>query len=422
VVAVTGALIVFVVTYVVIASRQLTWLGLDRPSGALVGAVAMVAVGGLGFPQAMAAIDLPVMTLLFGMLVIAGYLEDARFFRYTAYLVLTRARSARSLLWALTFTAGGLSALLLNDTVCLLFTPLVVAVAVEARLPVLPYLLALASAANLGGVVSWSGNPQNMIIGRAAAGAPGFAAYLALMLPIGVACLAGNAAVLSWLFRRQLPHGPLVERAPPKPPFDRVLATKALGALALFVGLALAGHGLPGAAMLAAAVLIVIARVPPRRILAKLDWSILVFFAGLFVVVAGLRATGLLEDAFARLAPVLARGDAVGDAAFVGLVTLGSNLVSNVPLVVIAVEWVPRLPDPTWGYVMLAVASTLAGNLTLLGSAANVIVLESAGPRGELGFWRFARYGAALTITSLAIAFAMLAVERAIGYAGWLGV
>ena len=92
------------------------------------------------------------------------------------------------------------------------------------------------------------------------------------------------------------------------------------------------------------------------------------------------------------------------------------------PLVVIAVEWVPRLPDPTWGYVMLAVASTLAGNLTLLGSAANVIVLESAGPRGELGFWRFARYGAALTITSLAIAFAMLAVERAIGYAGWLGV
>lgn len=421
-VAVTGALVVFVVTYVVIASRQLSWLGLDRPSGALVGAVAMVAVGGLTFPAAMASIDLPVMTLLFGMLVIAGYLEDARFFRYTAYVVLTRARSARSLLWGLTFTAGALSALLLNDTVCLLLTPLVVAVAVEARLPVLPYLLALASAANLGGVVSWSGNPQNMIIGRAAAGDPGFAAYLALMLPIGVACLAGNAVVLTWLFRAQLPRGPLVERAPPKPPFDRVLAAKALGALALFVGLALAGHGLPGAAMLAAAVLIVIARVPPRRILATLDWSILVFFAGLFVVVAGLRATGLLEDAFARLAPVLTRGDAIGDAAFVGLVTLGSNLVSNVPLAVIAVEWVPRLPDPTWGYVMLAVASTLAGNLTLLGSAANVIVLESAGPRGELGFWRFARYGAVLTLASLAIAFALLAVERAVGYAGWLGV
>jgi Na+/H+ antiporter NhaD/arsenite permease-like protein len=300
VVAVTGALIVFVVTYVVIASRQLTWLGLDRPSGALVGAVAMVAVGGLSFPAAMAAIDLPVMTLLFGMLVIAGYLEDARFFRYTAYLVLTRARSARSLLWALTFTAGGLSALLLNDTVCLLFTPLVVAVAVEARLPVLPYLLALASAANLGGVVSWSGNPQNMIIGRAAAGTPGFAAYLALMLPIGVACLAGNAAVLSWLFRRQLPHGPLVERAPPKPPFDRVLATKALARAG---AVRRAGAGRPRLAGrgddLAAAVLIVVARVPPRR---RWPWSTGRCWCsspGCSWWWRAWRRTGVLEDAFA---------------------------------------------------------------------------------------------------------------------------
>lgn len=418
----TGAVIVFVLTYVVIASRQLTFLGLDRPSGALVGAVAMVAVGGLAFPDAMAAIDLPVMTLLFAMLVIAGYLEDARFFRYTAYLVLTRARSARSLLWGLTFTAGALSALLLNDTVCLLFTPLVVAVAVEARLPVLPYLLALASAANLGGVVSWSGNPQNMIIGRAAGDHLGYAAYLALMLPIGAACLAGNAAALVWLFRAELPRGPLADRAPPRPPFDRLLAAKALGALALFVGLALAQQPLPGAAMLAAAALIVVARVPPKKILARLDWSVLVFFAGLFVVVAGLQATGLVERGYRALAPVIGRGDAIGDAAFVGLTTVGSNLVSNVPLVVIAVRWVPAMPDPTWGYVMLAVASTLAGNLTLLGSAANVIVLETAGPRGELGFWRFVRYGAVLTAVSLVIAFGLLELERAVGYAGWLGV
>ena len=418
----TGAILVFVATYLVIASRQLDVLGLDRPSGALVGAVAMVVVGGLGFDDAMAALDLPVLTLLFAMLVIAAYLDDAKFFRYSAYLVLTRARSARSLLWGLTFTAGAMSALLLNDTVCLLLTPLVVAVAVEARLPVLPYLLALASASNLGGVVSWSGNPQNMIIGRAAAGEPGFAAYLALMLPIGVACLAGNAAVLVWMFRKQLPTGPLVERAPPRPAFDRVLTAKGLAALALFLGLALGGHPLPGSALAAAALLIVTARVPPRRIFERVDWSILVFFAGLFVVVAGLRATGAIERAFVWLEPVLTRGGLAGDGAFVGLVTVGSNLMSNVPFVVIAVDWVPRLPDPTWGYVMLAVTSTLAGNLTLLGSAANVIVLETAGPRGEIGFWKFARYGAVLTIVSLVIAFAMLAAERAIGYAGWLGI
>lgn len=418
----TAALVVFTATYLVIASRRLAVLGLDRPAGALVGAVAMVAVGRLAFGDAMAAVDLPVLTLLFGVMVIAAYLEEARFFRFAAYLVLTRATSARSLIWGLTFVAGGLSALLLNDTVCLMMTPLVVAVAVEAKLPVLPYLLALANAANLGGVVSYSGNPQNMIIGRAAGGDPDFATYLVLTLPVGVACLAGNAALLCWLFRKELPRGPLGHREPPRPAFDRVLAGKALGALAIFLGLSLAGHPLPGAAMVAAALLLVAARIPPRQALARLDWSILVFFAGLFVVVEGLARTGLLDDAFARLAPVVARGDLAGDAAFVGLTVLGSNLVSNVPLVVIAVQWIPKLPDPAWGYVMLAVASTLAGNLTLMGSVANVIVMESAGDRGAIGFRRFAGYGLVITVTSLAIAFAILALERASGFMAWLGV
>src|SRR5204862_3444735 len=123
-------------------------------------------------------------------------LAEARFFRLCAYLVLTRARSARSLLFGLSFVAGALSALLLNDTVCVLLTPLVVAVTVEARLPALPYLLALASAANVGGVVSFSGNPQNMIVGAAAHGTLSFAQYLVLLLPIGAVLLAANAAVI----------------------------------------------------------------------------------------------------------------------------------------------------------------------------------------------------------------------------------
>jgi Na+/H+ antiporter NhaD/arsenite permease-like protein len=227
---VVGALVVFVLTYLVIASRQLHWLGLDRPAGAVVGAVAMVLVGGLPMDAALHAIDLHVVTLLFGILLIAAYLQEAGFFRLCAYLVLTRARSARTLLFGLTFVAGALSALLLNDTVCVLLTPLVVAVTVEARLPALPYLLALASAANVGGVVSFSGNPQNMIVGAAAHGTVGFAQYLALTLPVGAACLAANAAALVWLFRRDLPRGPIADRSPPRPALDRALAAKALAA------------------------------------------------------------------------------------------------------------------------------------------------------------------------------------------------
>lgn len=417
-----GPLVVFVLTYLVIASRQLRWLGLDRPAGATVGAVAMVLVGGLSMEAALHAIDLHVVTLLFGILLIAAYLQEAGFFRLCAYLVLTRARSARSLLFGLTLVAGGLSALLLNDTVCVLLTPLVVAVAVEARLPVLPYLLALASASNVGGVVSFSGNPQNMIIGAAARGTIGFAQYLVLTLPVGAACLAANAAALIWLFRDALPRGPLAERSPPRPALDRALAAKALAALAGFALLALFGVSLAGAAMVAAACLMIVARTPPRRAFASVDWQLLVFFAGLFIVVAGIARVGLLDRLFGWLAPAIARGDVLGDLAFVGLVVLASNLVSNVPLVLVAVAWIPRMPDQTWGYVMLAVASTLAGNLTLFGSVANVIVMEAAGPRGEIGFRRFLRYGAVITAVDLVVAFGLLAVERAIGVPGWLGL
>lgn len=417
-----GALVVFCVTYLVIASRQLQWIGLDRPAGAVVGAVAMVVVGGLPMDEALKAIDLHVVILLFGVLLIAAYLAEARFFRFVAYLVLTRARSARSLLFGITFVTGALSALLLNDTVCVLLTPLVVAVIVEARLPALPYLLALASAANVGGVVSFSGNPQNMIVGAAAHGTIGFAQYFAFTLPAGIACLVANAAVIVWLFRKQLPPGPLADRSPPKPAIDKVLTAKSLGALALFAILAAAGVSLAGAAMCAAALLMVVARTPPKQAFAFVDWQLLVFFAGLFVVVAGVAHAGVLTRLFDVVAPAIARGDLAGDLAFIALVVVASNLVSNVPLVLVAVGWVPAMPHPTWGFIMLAVASTIAGNLTLFGSVANIIVMEGAGPRGEIGFWRFLRYGAVITVVDLVVAFAILSAERALGVLGVLGL
>jgi Na+/H+ antiporter NhaD/arsenite permease-like protein len=419
---VTGALVVFCVTYLVIASRQLHFLKLDRPAGAVVGAVAMVIVGGLPMEYALRAIDLHVLLLLFGVLVIAAYLTEAQFFRLAAYLVLTRARSARSLLFGLVFVSGALSALLVNDTVCVVLTPLVLAVVVEARLPPLPYLLALASAANVGGVVSFSGNPQNMIVGAAAHGTIGFAQYLALTLPVGAVCLAVNAGLIAWLFRYELPKGPLADRSPPKPAVDKLLMTKALGALALFAGLALAGVSLAGAAMCAAAVMMVLARTGAREVFTRVDWTLLAFFGGLFVVVAGVAHAGILQDVFDAVAPVVARGDTAGDLAFIALVVVGSNLVSNVPLVLVAVAWIPHMPQPTWGYIMLAVASTLAGNLTLFGSVANIIVMETAGPRGEISFWRFLRYGSVITIANLALAFAILSAERALGLASWLGL
>lgn len=412
----------FCITYLVIASRQLHWIGLDRPAGAVVGAVAMVIVGGLPMDAAIRAIDLHVVILLFGVLLISAYLAEAGFFRLTAYLVLTRAKSARTLLLGLMLVIGALSALLLNDTVCVLLTPLVVAVVVEARLPALPYLLALASAANVGGVVSFSGNPQNMIVGAAAHGSIGFAAYFAFTLPAGIACLVVNAAVIAWLFRAQLPSGPLVERNPPRPAVDRVLAAKSLAALALFAVLATFGVALAGAAMFAAALLMVVARTPPKRAFAFVDWQLLVFFSGLFVVIAGIAHAGVIDRLYGYVSPIVARGDVAADVAFIAIVVAAANVVSNVPLVLVAVRWVPAMANPTWAFIMLAVASTLAGNLTLFGSVANIIVMEGAGPRGEIGFWKFLRYGAVITVADLVVAFAILYAERRLGLLGMLGL
>jgi Na+/H+ antiporter NhaD/arsenite permease-like protein len=413
---VTGALVVFCVTYLVIASRQLQFLKLDRPAGATVGAVAMVVVGGLPMDAALHAIDLHVLILLFGVLLIAAYLQEAQFFRLAAYLVLTRAGSARSLMFGLVFVAGALSAFLVNDTVCIVLTPLVVAVAVEARLPALPYLIGLASAANVGGVVSLAGNPQNMIVGAAAEGHLGFGEYMLLTLPVGVACLAANAWLLTWLFRFDLPAGALAERSPPRPAVDKLLAAKGLGALVLFAVLAFAGVSLAGAAVCAAAALMLAARSRvPREAFRHVDWPLLVFFGGLFVVVAGVAHAGIIARLFEHVAPVIDRGDITGDLAFIAVVVIASNIVSNVPFVLVAVAWVPHMHEPTWGFVMLAVASTLAGNLTLFGSVANIIVMESAGPRGEIGFWRFLRYGALITTVDLVLAFGILYAERALG-------
>jgi Na+/H+ antiporter NhaD/arsenite permease-like protein len=400
---VTLALVIFVVTYVAIAGLRLPFVKLDRPAAAMCGAVAMVAFGVLGIDDAYAAIHMDTEVLLLGMMLIAAYMVEAAVFRNIAWLVLTRARSARSLLWGLVLVSGALSALLVNDTVCLMFTPLVLAVVVEAKLPALPYLLALATATNLGGLATYTGNPQNMIVG-AAAGAPSFVSYTLHALPVAVLGLLADAAILSWLFRKELPPGPLAERAPPRTPLDRPLALKAGLALLLFVVLAVCGVRLAGAAMVAAALLVLVAGRHPKTALERVDWILLLFFAGLFVVVRGVEKSGALELAFAKLGPLFARPDFLGVVAFALFIVVASNLISNVPLVLVAVKLVPSLPDPSRGYVVLAMASTLAGNLTLFGSMANLIVFEGAGERGKIGFRRFAAYGSVVTLVTLAIA------------------
>lgn len=406
-------LLVFALAYLLIAGVRLPRLVLDRPSAALVGAVLMVATGVMSPKDAWGAINLDTLGLLLGMMILSAHLMDAGFFKVIAWLTVTHARSAREMLVGLVAVAGGLSAVLVNDVVCVMCTPIVLGVVRAAGLPPLPFLLALASASNIGGVMTLTGNPQNMIIGTSSG--LDYAHYALRMAPVGVVGLALDAALLLWLFRDELPKGRLTAPETERPTLDRPLAATTLFALGVAVVGFLAGRSMAGSALAGAAVALVLARRPPRAAFAQVDWSLLVFFGGLFVLVDGAARTGALEAAYRAMSPFF------GATAGRQLVTFGlfselaSNVFSNVPFVLLARHWVHALSAPEYQWTGLAMTSTLAGNLTLVGSVANLIVFELAGPDGRVGFWRFARYGAVLTLATTAAGLAILLAELRFG-------
>jgi Na+/H+ antiporter NhaD/arsenite permease-like protein len=293
-----------------------------------------------------------------------------------------------------------LSAFLVNDAVCLFLTPVVVATCRKARLPFGPYLIALATCANLGSAATLVGNPQNMIIGSMSG--HGFGPFLARSAPAAVVGLALNLILLRLYYRRLLPaRFDLPVRSPAGIPDRRRLALTGLVTAAIVAGFFLGGH-LGYTSVAGVLVLILADRRDPREAFARVDWPLLVFFCGLFVVVAALRETGLVERAWLAARPYLAFDDPAGLAAFSGAMTVGSNLVSNVPMVLLAGPHLAAIGDPGTGWVLLAFVTTVAGNLTLVGSVANIIVAESAREHHTLGFWEYLRFGAVSTVLVLA--------------------
>jgi Na+/H+ antiporter NhaD/arsenite permease-like protein len=412
---VLAALAVFVVCYSAIAAGRVPGLSLDRPTAALAGAVLMVAAGVISPRDAAQAVNGDTIGLLLGMMILSELLGQAGFFRWAGWRVVAAARTPRALLWGLTFAAGGLAALLVNDTVCVMMTPLVLALVDEAELPPLPYLLAVAFGANAGSAATLVGNPQNVIVG--ALSGISFARFtLALALPALVA-LGVAALLLQLLFRRELPHRHLAPAHAVPPTLDGPLLRRALLGLSLAVLGFLAGLPLAWTALAAATLALALAPRSPRAVLARLDWPLLVFFAGLFVVVAGVGRSGLAEWIYDRaVAPALGVGTSHQAVVFSGFATLASQLVSNVPFVLLAGSWIPNTADPDLMWLATALSSTLAGNLTIVGSVANIIVLELAGERGRIGFWRFLAYGLPVTALTLAAALAVLLGERSLGF------
>lgn len=391
----TITLVIVLVTYAGVAVGRVPGLQMNRATIALVGAAMLVAVGAITQEEAFAAIDLATLLLLGAMMVINTNLRISGFFQLVGKRVIQAARTPRVLLALVIFAAGVLSALFLNDPICLMFTPLVVDLTRRLGRNPVPYLIGLATATNVGSTATITGNPQNLIIGQAS-GIP----YLTFLLHLAPVALLGMIVcwgVIIVLFRDEF-RGRLalvdLPEARTYPPLLRRTLLIVLGLMIAFI------IGLPIASSAAvAAGLLLISRVRPAKLLA-IDWELLAFFAGLFVVTGAIETTGLSEQLF----------DAVGSVVRAGipqfsLVTAGlSNIVSNVPAVLLLRPEVASMPNPLQAWLTLAMASTLAGNLTLLGSAANLIVAQIAAARDvEIGFMAYLRAGVPITILTLLI-------------------
>jgi len=404
------ATVIFGITYVLISGRQLKILPLNRPAAALLGAVLMVSTGVMTPERAYRAVNYDTIVLLLAMMLVSAYLSLARFFEWAADVVLEFSRTPGRLLLYLMLTSGTLSALLVNDTICLMLTPLVIAVIRRGKLPLLPYLIALATSANIGSVATLVGNPQNMIIGHFSR-IP-FAQFSLALAPAAVVGLAINFIILRIGFRSAL-RAATIEREPhPVPKLDRILfAIVCIVFVSIFVCF-VAGLNLAWTALAGAALVMVLARRDTHEVLKLIDWHLLVFFAALFVVVDGLTNTGLPDAIYRHLQPVFGSSVAAQAWNLTWFSIAGSNIFSNVPFVLVAGKWITRFAEPVLMWKVLALATTFAGNLTIIGSVANMIVVESAREHLEIGFWDYARFGIPITVLTTVAGMLVLLILR----------
>jgi Na+/H+ antiporter NhaD/arsenite permease-like protein len=380
-------------TYLGLALGYIPGLRMNRATIALVGSAFLIALGVLNLQQAWQAIDANTIVFLLSMMVVNANLSYAGFFRRSLSVILNVTRSPLGLLIALTFGSGILSAFFLNDTLALIFTPLTLSLTQTLGLNPIPYLLAIAGATNIGSVATLSGNPQNILIGSFS-GIP-YLDFLRVLAPVALLGLVVQLGLL-WLLYPDVRSIKACQVLPTtnqrifKPLFNKTLVITAGLLIAFTIGLPLAES-----ALVAASLLLITRRVKPQRILQKVDWNLLVMFSGLFILTRVTQKLNLLQP-FTH---------AVNSAAsFLGVTVVLSNLISNVPAVLLLHPLIPQGDTKYW--LLLAAGSTLAGNLTLFGSVANLIVVEAAADLGyKLTFWEHLRFGVPVTLSTLLLTY-----------------
>ncbi|HEY2560501.1 MAG TPA: anion transporter [Caldimonas sp.] len=400
---------IFMVVYLGMVLGGLPFLQLDRTGVALLGAIALIGTEALSLEEAALAIHLPTVILLFAFMVLSAQMRLGGFYDWVTLRLAALPLAPPLLLGALIFATAGLAAVFSNDIVCLAIAPVLIDACRARRLDPVPFLLALACASNIGSAATLIGNPQNMLIGQTLQ--LSFAGYLR---DAAVPVIAGLIA--TWALIVGQTRGRLSGQAAPSSasgareevtPLDRWQTWKGLLVASIIVACFLfAPWPREVVALTGAGVLLTSRKLHSRRMLGLVDWELLVLFMGLFVVNHALQKTGLPAAVVADLATHGLPLDHLGP--LFGATLVLSNIVSNVPAVMLLLPSAAHsLAGPT-----LALVSTLAGNLFIVGSIANVIVIDAAARRGIAIDWRgHARIGVPVTLVTLAIAAGYLALR-----------
>ena len=401
------ALIIFIITYTGIIFTRLPKINIDRPSAAFFGAVAMIVFGVLSFEEAVMAVDYNTIALLLGMMIIISTLQLDGFFSLIAQKTLSWSRTPLHLLIFVTFVAGIASAFLVNDAVVLLFTPVIIAICRASSLNPVPFLIAEILSSNIGSAMTITGNPQNMLIGINSG--IDYATFFVKLLPISIIGMVVVVLVVKWFYRSHFRNGSVISAGTNHFTYEYVSMKYSvpvfIGVIIMFFLGKLLNLSIPVIALVGASLILILGKVKPSQVIKNVDWVLLLFFASLFIVVEGAVKAGLL-DFFIHSETMT--GDIGGIVKLHGLSLFMSQIVSNVPYTVMMLPILkPISSEILW--LTLASASTLAGNATIIGAMANLIVIESAEKHDvKIGFREFFKIGIIATFLSFIISIIVI--------------
>lgn len=400
-------IIIIVITIFGIAIGSLPKLKMNRATISLVGATMLIVIGAISIEDAYKAIDVNTIILIFSMMILNINLRLSGFFKIITSKIISFANTPKQLLVLIIFSSGLLSALFLNDTIVIMFTPLILDITAALKRNPIPYLIALATSANVGSVATIIGNPQNMIIGSIS-NIP-FTEFALKLTPVALIGFLIIWLVMNLIYKKEFKNEQLITPVEDNFKVFRPLLIKSTVVLILMLAAFNLGYPIAITALAGASILLITRRIKPERVFTEIDWSLLVFFSCLFIITHTINI--YFYSAITRLENYSFTGNLISDFSIVSAIL--SNLISNVPAVLILSPTVFKIQNNQTIWLALAMSSTFAGNLTLIGSVANLIVAESSKRRGiRLEFGEYLKAGVPITIITLIIGIFWLIILK----------